>query len=340
MNYLRIVFLCISALLCSFTTTLSEEVLSNNDILYVNDFIFNFNLENQADWTEQYMITHAYNDFNNENQKRLLLTDEDYEDYYSSYEDEEDSDYSNDYELQDALNELDFSKYYDNNAYAYDYEYYDANTLTNALTGIARSCTKILPGIFKKLCVDWNDNEGFKFTFENDNINQHNLKWYYGNKDNTIAAKEIADNMYNTLDNKEIYFNNDYDWDNIDLVQNFLHSLLQNNNLYGNLMDTYHKYASNRGVRKCGFYTNMRMCVVFNPYKKTMQVKMALPHARFIRQQENKDIPANFDAMFMDNDELLYDDIDYDYDDDDIDDITEEDYDEEQDDNIDNAMQE
>lgn len=69
------------------------------------------------------------------------------------------------------------------------------------------------------------------------------MLWYYGDNDKVFDAEKQAMNMYNNLETKEKSFNDDYDWDNVDLVQNFLHNLLNNDGLYGGLMDTYHKYG-------------------------------------------------------------------------------------------------
>merc|ERR1711933_201611 len=76
------------------------------------------------------------------------------------------------------------------------------------------------------------------------------------------------------------------------------------------MMHTYHRYASGRAVRKCGFFEQkIKLCAVFNPYANRLSVKMALPHSRFVRQHHtaNDVIPANFDAVIEDDEDNLMD---------------------------------
>ena len=47
----------------------------------------------------------------------------------------------------------------------------------------------------------------------------NDLLWYYGDEQAAFNAAKEAQNLYNSLDSKEISFNNDLDWDNIDLVK-------------------------------------------------------------------------------------------------------------------------
>lgn len=57
------------------------------------------------------------------------------------------------------------------------------------------------------------------------------------------------------------------------------------------------------------------MCVQYNPYSNRLSVKMAVPNARFIRQQmSSADVtPANFKAMLQEENEMdYYDDMDFD----------------------------
>eukprot|EP01083_Nonionella_stella_P167080 560633_1 len=274
---LAVVTTCIIALLHSFisTTSSSEELLSNNNILYLNNFVFNFDLTNRQDWNKEYLVSHAYNDFNREIKHRGLLEDD---------------------ELEQALQELDFNTYYDNNAYMYQDAYYDADDMSSSLAGSAASCTHTIPGIFKQLCVHWDHTDGFKFTFAAQQDDDNNLEWYYGDVDAYEAEHQ-------QLDQKEIYLNRDYDWDNVDLV----HEQVQQLNQDEDLMDRFNTYASSRSVRKCGHYTGMRMCVVFNPHRNQLKVQLALPRSRFIRQQTTHSIPANFDAVLAEQNELYYD---------------------------------
>lgn len=155
-------------------------------------------------------------------------------------------------ELLSELSEFDeddfnyFDNYYDNNAYEYAYQYYDGESFTNSLSGSARSCTNVIPVLFKKLCVHYNDNDGFKFTFNAHDIDNmdNNLLWYYGNQNDAFKAAQDAQNMFNNLESTELSFDKDEDWDNVDLVQNFLTKMLDNDALYSNLVDTYHKYGT------------------------------------------------------------------------------------------------
>ena len=77
------------------------------------------------------------------------------------------------------------------------------------------------------------------------------------------------------------------------------------------------------------------MCVQYNPYSNRLSVKMAVPNARFIRQQmSSADItPANFAAMLEEDNEMDYD-QEY-YDDMDFDDQDDEEYDDYDDDDED-----
>ena len=54
------------------------------------------------------------------------------------------------------------------------------------------------------------------------------------------------------------------------------------------------------------------MCVLYNPYNSRLSVKMAVPNARWIREQEKDIAPANFKAMLEDENEMEYDGTYYD----------------------------
>ena len=140
-------------------------------------------------------------------------------------------------DLDEALHEFDFGEYYDNNAYAYDTEYYEGDAFTPSMSGSARSCTERIPVILKKLCVAWDTNDGFQFSFHADEGDENDLKWYYGDTDVSDDDDDTA------LTSKLLSFNDDLQWDNVDLVQNMLHNLIQNDGIYDNLFDVYHKYG-------------------------------------------------------------------------------------------------
>jgi len=260
--------LCIAALsLCTLTSS-----RATNDILYLNDWTFDFNLEREADWNHHYAVTTDNN--------RRFLAEQDYENY------------------DDSTN------------------FDGANAWTKQLSGSARSCTDTIPGIFHKLCVHWTGDDGFKLGFEADSNDANNraLDWYYGSRQRTAAARREAENVYNGLAGKSAHFSDDNEWDSVDLVDGLLHEMMNSDELYDQMMDVYHKYASGRSVRKCGLYKagNMRMCAMYNPYTNQMSVKMQLPHARFVRHdQEEEAAPANFQALMLDDEDNTLDEVDF-----------------------------
>eukprot|EP01084_Bolivina_argentea_P183416 316498_1 len=81
--------------------------------------------------------------------------------------------------------------------------------LQNVLNGESNSCTSRIPVIFKKLCVNWNDNDGFALKFQSsDNVNgdpiYDDMLWYYGDHKTAKNAEEIAKAKYMDLEDKEL----------------------------------------------------------------------------------------------------------------------------------------
>lgn len=185
----------------SFITLTATSSLQNdhsNDILYIKDWIFNFNLENAGDWNREYSITNTPGI----SRRRTLW------DYFDD----------------EAMN---YDELYDEDSgYSYDHQYLDAESFTNELSGSARSCTSSIPGISRSLCVHWADGDGFRFSFQNG-----------------VSAARTAKDAYSELDHKDVSFNDDNQWDEVDLVQNMLNRALDSDLLYEQMMEAYHDYG-------------------------------------------------------------------------------------------------
>eukprot|EP01084_Bolivina_argentea_P163872 285001_1 len=78
---------------------------------------------------------------------------------------------------------------------------HDGQQLLTRLKGESVGCTSIIPVISKILCIDWNNNDGFKLQF----------KWS-GDKNSTKKTEKEAKGKYDELNDKELRFNVDGDW--------------------------------------------------------------------------------------------------------------------------------
>ena len=128
---------------------------------------------------------------------RRLIENEDYyydDDYYDdSYEDDENyEEYYKDDQYYD-------DDYYDDN---YD-DYYDELYDEFKSSDYAQKCTNRIPIIFKHLCVHWNSQNGFIFSYlsnlEDSKSNHHQTSWFYDNTADKIASAKVYYIFYVTF---------------------------------------------------------------------------------------------------------------------------------------------
>eukprot|EP01084_Bolivina_argentea_P183417 316499_1 len=191
--------------------------------------------------------------------------------------------------------DLENSKHWDN------YQVTQDELKSSQLIGSSDGCTSRIPIIFKKLCVNWNHNNGYTLKFKSSNNinidpNYDDMLWYYGDHNTAKKAEQIAKAKYLDLENKQ------------------LTEISHNNIPSGNLR---RRLSKKLGTKKCSAYSDAKVCAHLDQSNKNlMTVSVGLDENNAAAQYNNYDDyynaqnEDNYDYYDDDNDD---EDVQYEY---------------------------
>jgi len=180
--------------------------------------------------------------------------------------------------------------------FSYSFNLLDANdwdehhlSATPDANDYASKCTKVIPVIFKQLCVSWNTQSGFRFSYhapESVHSHLHDTDWFYADKAQQLSAAHAADTHYGRLlDEQERLLGDDAAWNEINYANQISSFTLNSDETHNHFL---HNFASG-SFKQCRHSVHLQECTHFDLPSKTLTVNIKTARARRHANEKDED---------------------------------------------------